>query len=102
MDDIKTLAHPTQENIQFRFVTDEDHETVGSYAYDTERETQAAEENERSKIDSGEWIVVGCIVEKRCKCCDVWAGIGDVWGIVIEPDDDVMLDHARWLFAGIE
>jgi hypothetical protein len=46
----------------YKFVPDEDHETRGSYGYDTPEETKAAEDEEIAKLDSGEWTDLGCIV----------------------------------------
>lgn len=76
----------------FRLVYDEDHETRGSYAYDTPEETKAAEDEELAKLSSGEWVVLGCIVTERCPsaqhcvCCAGAHEVDSVWGIVIAPD----------------
>lgn len=100
----------------YRVVFDETYETReiaqieadegGSYAYGTEKETKKAEDEEIEKLRSGYWIVVGCIVTKKCEGCNVPGDgnqkpvtspvhcaacsgtyeIDSLWGIVIEND----------------
>lgn len=80
--------------IRFRWVPDEVYMTDGSYAYETERESKAAEELERRKLQSGEWEALGVIaqVPKVCESCgtwtDEWEDRGSVWSIVIDTDDE--------------
>ena len=74
----------------YRLVYDETHETRGSFGYDTEDETKASEDNEFEKLESGKWIVLGCIVTapcqstKHCDCCSGIETLDSLWGIVIE------------------
>jgi hypothetical protein len=82
----------------YKFVEDEDHETLGSYSYDTPEETRRAELEEIHKLNSGEWTVLGCIVEEpcpgatvagmqsdgHCPCCIGHHEVDSLWGIVIE------------------
>ena len=67
-----------------RFVADEDYQTVGSYAYDTEEETKAAENFEIEKLDSFEWVVLGMIEERPCCECGQWIEVDSLWGITVE------------------
>lgn len=74
----------------YRLVYDEDHETRGSYSYDTEEETRAAEDEEIRKLNSGEWVVLGCIVtapcssKKHCEACPGRHEVDSLWGIVVD------------------
>ncbi len=81
-----------------RWVHDENHETRGSYGLDTEEETKAAEDEELAKLASGEWVVLGCIVEER-KACGEFHETDSLWGIVIEPDGEKLDSFARWHFG---
>ena len=81
------------EGKKYRAVYDEYHETRGSYAYDTEEETKAAEDEELANLESGKWIVVGIMVYERqphcatCKCKkaeQLWTWTDSCWGIVVE------------------
>lgn len=86
MKTIHTFEHGGK---RYRFVHDERHETVGSYAYETPEETKAAEEEEIAKLASGEWVVLGCVVsepcdhESHCRACDGWTETDSLWGIVV-------------------
>lgn len=100
----------------YRLVYDEDHETKGSYAYDTEEETKAAEDEEIEKLNSGEWVVLGCIVTEPCKgvsctdgldeheviehcpCCRGRQEVDSLWGIVIENDTRKAEEYAKECF----
>jgi len=81
----------------YKFVPDELYETRGSYGYDTPEETKAAEDEEIAKLDSGDWIVLGVIVEEpctgilpvdgkslHCECCSVSKETDSVWGVVVD------------------
>jgi len=76
----------------YRVVHDEAYQTRGSYAYDTEEETRAAEEHELERLASGAWVVVGCIVtepcdnDHHCSSCTGRVEVDSLWGMVI-PDD---------------
>ena len=69
-----------------RWVFDPCHETVGSYAYETEEETRAAEEWELERLEDGRLVALGCIQERKCERCSQWEEIDALWGIVIEPN----------------
>ena len=82
--------------VRCHWIYDEIHETRGSYAYETEEETRAAEDEEIAKLESGEWVVLGCIVETQCHHCGEWKERDACWGIVIEPDGAKLDEYARW------
>lgn len=89
MHTLKTYTHAThpdkiKDNQRIRLVYDEDHETEGSYGYETEAETKAAEDHELAMLESHEWVVLGRIIEERCSHCDSWTETDSLWGIVIE------------------
>jgi hypothetical protein len=74
------------DNIRIRVVADYEYETRGSYGYDTEEETKAAEDREIAAIESGELEVYGFILESKCKECGTWNEEDSIWGCVVEPD----------------
>ena len=73
--------------LRCRWVYDEHYQTVGSVGLETPEETAAAEQYELERLRSGEWVVLGCIVETQCETCDEWHERDALWGIVIEPSD---------------
>lgn len=78
---------------RYQVLWDHDYQTRGSYSYDTDEETKAAEDEEIRMLESGQWVVVGIIMferhEKKCKeCCGEWIEVDSVWGCVIENDDE--------------
>lgn len=79
-------THPKKlrDNQRIRLVYDEDHETEGSYGYETEEETKAAEDYELDMLAQGIWVVLGRIIEERCPHCGSWTETDALWGIVIE------------------
>lgn len=84
----------------YRFVIDELYQTRGSYGYDTEEETKAAEDEEIEKLNDGTWVALGVHVTRKCggleppiepggeqpHCpgCGGVEELDDLWGIVIE------------------
>lgn len=78
---------------------DPHHRTRGSYGYDTEAETRAAEEEEIAKLNSGEWAALGCIVEHQCEKCGDWFEGDSCWGIVTETDGPTLDSFARDQFT---
>lgn len=92
--DFATLHHPLRPDIRFRYATDDDYRTVGSYSYGSEAENREVEDFEIEKLESGEWTVVTCTVQERCDQCGEWADRDSMGGIVIESDDETMLDYA--------
>lgn len=38
------------------------------------------------RVESGEWCVVGCVVESRCSECGEWRHAASLWGIIIDGD----------------
>jgi hypothetical protein len=82
--------------VRVQWVMDEDYQTDGSYALDTEEETQEAEAWESGKLESGDLVALGAIVEKRCPHCESWREIDSLWGIVIEPNGEKLDEFARW------
>jgi hypothetical protein len=78
-----------------RLVCDEDYQTVGSYAYDTEEETKAEEDQEIAKLESYEWVVFGVILESPCEGeCGTFIEDESVWGYVTENTDEGMRNAA--------
>jgi len=70
------------ENTRVHVVCDDDHETVGSYGYDTPEETKAAEDHEIAQLNSGAWSVYGIIREECCPQCQTWDQVDSIWGCV--------------------
>ena len=89
----------TQGDTRLRWVYDDEYQTVGSYAYETPEETEAAEQWELERLADGRLVPLGCIVEQRaeCKCphCDGWHETDGLWGIVIEPTTEALLAFAQ-------
>jgi hypothetical protein len=93
----------------YRFVYDTMHQTRGSYGYDTEEETKAAEDEEIEKLNSGEWVVLGCIVSvpcpgaqkdsmseaAHCTSCDGREELDSLWGIVVENSDKAVEEFVK-------
>jgi len=77
-----------------RWVFDELHETVGSYAYDTKEETKAAEALEIEALNSGECVALGVILEQSCRCGNYEHG-DSCWGIVIETNERALVDFYK-------
>lgn len=77
-----------------RWVYDECHETRGSYGYETEEATKAAEDLEIEKLNSGEWVVLGVILERRCRCGS-YEEIDACWGIVVEANEKSLVDFYK-------
>lgn len=99
---MQTYAECDLDGRHYRFVYDEVYETVGSYAYDTEEETKAAEDEEIRNLKSGKWVVLGCIVTEPCQSKEHCAGCskmvetGSLWGIVVEssqPIEQIVKEH---------
>ena len=76
------------EKTRVRWVYDENYETIGFYAYDTEEETKEAENWEIERLESGELVPLGFIIEEKCSQCGNWDQVDSLWGIVIEPDEE--------------
>jgi len=72
----------TEGTTRYRLVLDEFYQTRGSYAYDTEEETKAAEDHEIELINNGTWHPFGIIEEKQCLHCLAWKEEDSLWGIV--------------------
>jgi hypothetical protein len=81
------LTWREEDGRRVRWVLDQNHVTVGSYGYETEEETKAAEDYEAERLEDGRWVVLGCIVERPCTQCGQWVEVDSLWGIVIEPDE---------------
>jgi len=74
-------------NLRVRVVLDDDYETQGSYALDTEEETREAEEEELKGLRTGQLVVLGFIAEKRCVECGSWINQDSLWGVVIKNSE---------------
>jgi len=83
------------DTVRCRWVYDGLYQTRGSYGLGTEEETRAAEDEELAMLDSGNWVALGCIVETLCPTCGEWRHIDDLWGIVIDPNDEALDRFAR-------
>lgn len=75
------------DNERIRVVYDQHYQTRGSYGYDTEEETKAAEDYEIERLNSGQWVALGAIRETRCAACGSWEVADSLWGIVVENTD---------------
>jgi hypothetical protein len=90
-------------NKRYRAVYDEDYQTRGSYALNTEEETKAAEDEETANLESGKWVALGIIVFERkphCSTCTCkeplpWTETDSLWGIVIENNTATVEVFAR-------
>ncbi len=102
MKEVETFTHETHpdripEGKRIRLVYDEQYETRGTWALDTEEETKAAEDEEIENLESGNWIVLGRICERQCSCCGSWVtdeSDFDCWGIVVENSTEGLIDAA--------
>jgi hypothetical protein len=117
MRNLPTFHEFDHDGRHYAIVYDEDYQTRGSYAYDTEEETRAAEDEEIAKLQSGEWIVVGCIVtgpcrglgdetgnsqaatDAHCECCCGTREVASMWGTVIENDSAKVEAYFREYFG---
>lgn len=99
MHTVGTYTHEThpdrlRPDQRIRLVYDEHYETRGSYGYDTEEETKAAEDSEIERLESGEWAVYGRIEETRCPACGGWGTTDSLWGIVVENTEKGCIEAA--------
>ena len=74
---------------------DVDHETRGSYAYDTDEETREAEDNEIEKLESGEWIALHATVSRPCGECGNARISDSLSGIVIENNENAVQEYLK-------
>ncbi len=74
--------------VSVKWVFDADYETRGSYGYETAEETRAAEDFELERLESGEWVALGCVIEGRDG-----TKLDSLWGIVIEPDSVKLAEY---------
>ena len=81
-------THET-ETSRVRWVYDEDYQSEGTFALDTEEETQAVVEEELKGLRAGNLVALGAIVETRCAACKEWRTIDSLWGIVVSVDEDL-------------
>jgi len=79
---------------------DDFHQTRGSYGYETEAETKAAEDEEIEKLESGEWVVLCATAYRKASCdcpdCSGWHEGDSCGGIVVENDETKITADARW------
>ena len=76
------------EGISVRWYYDEDYTPIGSFGYDTEEETKAAERQECGMLDSGEYVALGCVIMDDEKGDQV----DSLWGIVTPDDEDSLVE----------
>lgn len=78
------------EKCAVRWVYDENYEPD----YDTGDSALTEEliNEERQRIESGQYIVLGCIVQEHCPRCEQWADKDSLWGIIIVngADDELI------------
>lgn len=72
-----------------RWVYDEDYTPFGNYALDTEEETRQAEQDELAALEAGTLVALGAIVETKCPTCGQWETKYSLWGIIVDPSDDL-------------
>lgn len=78
--------------LHYRAVYDEDYDVRGSFALGTDEEDKAAEDEVITKVNSGEWVVIGIIVTRpcpgpHCESCSGRIETDSLWGIVVENTD---------------
>lgn len=72
-----------------QWVHDEEYDPVGSYAFEDDKETQAAVDVELRGLDNGSLVVLGAIVETKCPHCKFWQDSDSLWGIVVDANEDL-------------
>lgn len=77
--------HTVDENNRVRLVIDDDHKP--EYGTGDDAEDARLVREEYAAIESGEWVALGAIKEKRCACCGVWSEADSLWGIVVDNSD---------------
>ena len=82
-----------------RWVYDEEYQTEGSYALDTEEETKAAEDEEILNLNNGTWFALGAIFERKCPTCEQWEEKDSVWGIITDGTDKELEQFGKDTFA---
>lgn len=79
---------PGPEGVRYRWTWDDEYDPEGSWGRDADEETAAAVADERGMLDSGDYVALGCIAERRCSCCGSWIETDSLWGIVVPGVDD--------------
>lgn len=74
--------------VTVRWVYDEHYQTEGTYAFDTDEETRAAEKWEQERLENGTFTVLGCVIED-----EAGEHLDSLWGIVIEHDEQERVDY---------
>lgn len=69
------------DKVRIRWVPDEAYSSFGTYQEDKWAEWEAR------KLDRGEFVAEGCIVEVRCPKCGQWSHHDSLWGIVTDGSD---------------
>lgn len=76
------------EKVRVRYVYDQDYDPAESWGLPEPEQSQVVAE-ERAKLEAGELVALGCLVERRCGCCGQWDSVDSLWGIVVTHDDDL-------------
>ncbi len=96
MDTVLWYMEPIEnDGLRVLVVYDQNHETEGSYAYDTEEETRAAEEHELDKLESGKWVALGFVLERKCGECSTWITEDSLLGVVVENSEERVREHLK-------
>jgi hypothetical protein len=80
-------TYKVDKNTRVIVVFDDDYQSEGTFAFDTEEETRAAVEWEQSRIDASILTPYAAIKQERCECCGNWEQIESVWGCVYPSGD---------------
>lgn len=102
-----------EERIRFEWLPDDEYSSEDMWGLDDPAEQAQVVAEERAKLESGEWVVEGCIAyvptyPKTCPHCGGvlgdsgvmdWDSAASLWGIVHEPGDEYTREVERELAA---
>ena len=76
-----------------KWVWDAEYSTsFAPFLYKTDEKVKAAEAEEIDKLEMGELVALGCILETRCSECGKWRQVDSLWGIVIGSDEKDLVE----------
>jgi len=81
------------EGFSVHWYFDIDYSPFGSFAYDTDEETKDAEQREADKLNSGEYVALGCVIKDDVRGYEE----DSLWGIVVRPNEKALVEA----FAGL-
>lgn len=82
----KTTEHG--EHVRVRWVIDPDYVPT-CYTDEPSAEELEQMRKERAEIEAGTVIALGAIVEHRCDLRRDWFSVDSLWGIIVEPEEDL-------------